>query len=143
MGEELLTSLLAAVECAVDALDARLLFLRLVLILKNRGVAHLGLHLPIILIARRVERALFERLSHGAARLALVPTVAEAALCRDRFDVLERLAQTLLAHEQLKLAHARRVEDESAAREHQRPAVRRRVPPAHVTQTNFLRALNL
>src|ERR1700749_3678742 len=93
-----LSSLLRPVEIAVDPLDARLLFLRLALIDERRGVAHLGLHLPVILIARTVERPAFERVEDGAARLALVPAIAEATPRRRLFDVLESLAQAALAH---------------------------------------------
>src|SRR3712207_8229333 len=44
-----------------------------------RSVAHLGLHLAVAGEALGVYASLVERLAHGAARLALVPAVGEAA----------------------------------------------------------------
>src|SRR3712207_2808212 len=58
-------------------------------------------------------------------------------------SVVERLSETALAHEELKLAHARRVEHEPAARQDEKLPVRRRVFAARVREPDLRLALNL
>lgn len=80
----------------------------------------------------RRERPAVDRRGHRAAGLGLVRAVGEAALQRQRLDVLERLPHPLAGLPELELAQAGRVEDEPAAREQVELAARRRVPAAAV-----------
>src|SRR5215217_5394154 len=69
----------------------------------------------------------------GAAGLTRVPAVTEAALGRERRDVLERALDGYVVRPELHLAEARRVDEQSAAGEQDELALGRGVPSAVVS----------
>src|SRR5688500_3446871 len=75
----------------------------------------------------RGERALAQRLLHGAARLAFVGAIAEATTLSELVDFGEAAAggRAFALGEQRELTHARRVDQDPAARQnHELPLAR-------------------
>jgi hypothetical protein len=79
------------------------------------------LQLVIRLQPRRGDSSLFHRGSHRAARFLLVPAIAEVAVGAHRLDVRKRVER---AFPELHLAHARRIDNQSTARQDQQLAMR-------------------
>src|SRR6185295_3830981 len=72
--------------------------------------------LQIILPALRIEPPVGQRRAHGAAGLALMSAVAEAAFLRERVDVRELALVEVFLARKLDLAHARRIDQTTAGR---------------------------
>src|SRR5512135_1521914 len=87
------------------------------LVLFEDQLLELAALLEVALEAARVERAVGDRLPHGAARLVPVAAVLEPAARRQLLDVTERPEEALLTGPQLELAHARRIDQQSASRQ--------------------------
>ena len=85
------------------------------------------------------ERAGFDRRPHGAAGLALVPAVAEAAFGGQRDDVGEHLVDAGLHIGELQFAHARRVDQPAAGRQPMQRAAGGGVAALVVILANALR----
>ena len=80
----------------VNFLIALLAVLARPYILKRLDVLGLLLQLHIIPESRAVERAFFQRLFYGAARLVLVAAVPEIAVARDCLYVGERVVERFI-----------------------------------------------
>src|SRR6185503_14552751 len=100
----------------------------------------LPLQLAIALEPRLGEHAARDGDNDGAARLAGMAAIAEAAALADRLDVGERAGDSLAGLPQLQLAHARGVDQDAAAGEQHELTARRRVPPAAVALAHLARA---
>ena len=94
--------------------------------------SELALELSIALVAFGGERPARECRLHGAARLSLVGAVVEVAGGGELRDLGERRVEGRLVRPELELAHARRVDDESAARNPDKLARDGRVAAASV-----------
>jgi hypothetical protein len=72
-----------------------------------------------------------------------VTAITEEAKGDQRFDVIEGLGQAFPAVPELQLAHPRRVQHESALRQQNQLAMRRRVLPTPIVFTYFLHSLDV
>src|SRR5439155_17628558 len=82
------------------------------------------------------ERSVADRGLHRTAGFALVATVAETALTRERVDVGKCLVESRTTLPQPELAHAGRVDDQPRAGDRDELANRGRVSTAIVTVAN-------
>jgi hypothetical protein len=83
-------------------------------VLLPREALEFALQLAPALEPFHVERPIGERRTHGAAGLAAVRTVGEAALPCERFEILEGGLDSRVRVPQLQLAHPGRVEHQPA-----------------------------
>src|SRR5690242_19770364 len=97
---------------AMHLLPAPRLLHRRRLVVATRLVGELALQSAIMLEARPIELAGFNRGADGAAGLAVVDAIGEAARLGERRDVGERRLDPIVAGPRLQLAHARRVDQQ-------------------------------
>ena len=96
--------------------------------------------------SRAAERAGvsgFHRAHDSTTRFALVRAVTEPAPLRQRFDVGKRAGDAVLGVPQRQSAHAGRVDDDTAVRQHHELARHGRVPPFVVTLAHVRRRQQL
>ena len=97
-------------------LEPPLLFELRVDVLLTRAELLLQVQLAIALEAAGVEPSVSDGVCDGAARLSLMSAIAKAAGFSERVDVGKRAPERLARVPQLQLPHARRVDEDAAAR---------------------------
>src|SRR5262245_43408533 len=108
------------------------------LILAAGQVIELAPHLEVVLESRGVERARFQGVAHGAARLGLVLAIAEVTMRGQFFYVFKGRLDAFFDVPQLQFAHARSVQNQRAVRERDQLAMTRSMLATVVVFADFL-----
>src|SRR5205814_7362690 len=91
---------------------------------------------PVVLDAIGIEVPLRDSGSNRAARLAVMRAVAEAAAARKLRQIVERRVETVAFEPRLQLTHARRIDQQGAARQLEQLACSRRMASLTVGRTD-------
>ena len=106
-------------------------------------MGELALELPMTREALRRQPAIVERRAHGATGFALVATVAEPAIGRDRRDVVERDVDAVVRADDLQRPDAGRVDQQRPAGQLEQLAMGRRMAAALVALADLAGGLAL